>query len=183
MVVADGAAVTGGDHRAVQGAAGRYQGADRGGIPDTIPSTAAGKIQKFKLREPYWAGYERKVNGSPSTAAGVKHARWENSMSEQARSGGDEGAAPASLPYVDGRDMSPAQLRAEVAKESDPQIQHIEQVRDELAGVVDELGRRVAPRSWVSRTPPVVKAGLIVAAGVLALMLWRRRTSRHDRTT
>jgi acyl-CoA synthetase (AMP-forming)/AMP-acid ligase II len=29
---------------------------------DTIPRTATGKIQKFKLREPYWAGYERKVN-------------------------------------------------------------------------------------------------------------------------
>jgi acyl-CoA synthetase (AMP-forming)/AMP-acid ligase II len=29
---------------------------------DAIPRTATGKIQKFKLREPYWAGYERKVN-------------------------------------------------------------------------------------------------------------------------
>lgn len=80
-------------------------------------------------------------------------------MSEQARSGGDEGTAPADLPYVDGRDMSPAQLRAEVAKESDPQIQHIEEVRDELVGVVDELGRRVDPRSWVSRISPAVGPG------------------------
>jgi len=61
-------------------------------------------------------------------------------MSEQARSGGDGGTAPADLPYVDGRDMSPAQLRAEVAKKSDPQIQNIEEVRDELVGVVDERG-------------------------------------------
>lgn len=29
---------------------------------DSIPRTATGKIQKFKLREPYWAGRERQVN-------------------------------------------------------------------------------------------------------------------------
>jgi acyl-CoA synthetase (AMP-forming)/AMP-acid ligase II len=29
---------------------------------DAIPRTATGKIQKFKLREPYWAGRERKVH-------------------------------------------------------------------------------------------------------------------------
>nr|WTB34502.1 AMP-binding protein [Streptomyces sp. NBC_00830] len=29
---------------------------------DVIPRTATGKIQKFKLREPYWSGLERKVN-------------------------------------------------------------------------------------------------------------------------
>ncbi|WP_433273067.1 AMP-binding protein [Actinosynnema sp. CS-041913] len=29
---------------------------------DAIPRTATGKVQKFKLREPYWAGLERKVN-------------------------------------------------------------------------------------------------------------------------
>jgi acyl-CoA synthetase (AMP-forming)/AMP-acid ligase II len=29
---------------------------------DAIPRTATGKIQKFKLREQYWQGYERKVN-------------------------------------------------------------------------------------------------------------------------
>jgi fatty-acyl-CoA synthase len=29
---------------------------------DSIPRTATGKIQKFKLREPYWAGRERGVN-------------------------------------------------------------------------------------------------------------------------
>jgi acyl-CoA synthetase (AMP-forming)/AMP-acid ligase II len=29
---------------------------------DAIPRTATGKIQKFRLREPYWAGRERKVN-------------------------------------------------------------------------------------------------------------------------
>jgi fatty-acyl-CoA synthase len=29
---------------------------------DSIPRTATGKIQKFKLREPYWADHQRKVN-------------------------------------------------------------------------------------------------------------------------
>ncbi|CCH30406.1 AMP-binding protein [Actinosynnema sp. NPDC047251] len=29
---------------------------------DAIPRTATGKVQKFKLREPYWSGLDRKVN-------------------------------------------------------------------------------------------------------------------------
>jgi acyl-CoA synthetase (AMP-forming)/AMP-acid ligase II len=29
---------------------------------DSIPRTATGKIQKYKLREPYWSGRDRKVN-------------------------------------------------------------------------------------------------------------------------
>ncbi|MGH9056941.1 MAG: AMP-binding protein [Acidimicrobiales bacterium] len=29
---------------------------------DNLPRTATGKLQKFKLREPYWAGMERQVN-------------------------------------------------------------------------------------------------------------------------
>jgi hypothetical protein len=29
---------------------------------DALPRTATGKLQKFKLREPYWTGYDRKVN-------------------------------------------------------------------------------------------------------------------------
>jgi acyl-CoA synthetase (AMP-forming)/AMP-acid ligase II len=27
-----------------------------------LARTATGKLQKFKLREPYWAGHDRKVN-------------------------------------------------------------------------------------------------------------------------
>jgi long-chain acyl-CoA synthetase len=30
--------------------------------PTPLPTTAAGKIRKYQLREPYWAGYGRKVN-------------------------------------------------------------------------------------------------------------------------
>jgi acyl-CoA synthetase (AMP-forming)/AMP-acid ligase II len=29
---------------------------------DAIPRTATGKVQKFKLRDPYWAGHDRQVN-------------------------------------------------------------------------------------------------------------------------
>jgi acyl-CoA synthetase (AMP-forming)/AMP-acid ligase II len=29
---------------------------------DSLPRTATGKLQKFKLREPFWAGQERQVN-------------------------------------------------------------------------------------------------------------------------
>jgi len=29
---------------------------------ETLPRTATGKLQKFKLRQPYWAGHERQVN-------------------------------------------------------------------------------------------------------------------------
>jgi acyl-CoA synthetase (AMP-forming)/AMP-acid ligase II len=31
-------------------------------VRDALPRTATGKLQKFKLREPYWQGLERKVN-------------------------------------------------------------------------------------------------------------------------
>jgi acyl-CoA synthetase (AMP-forming)/AMP-acid ligase II len=31
-------------------------------LRDALARTATGKLQKFKLREPFWAGYERKVN-------------------------------------------------------------------------------------------------------------------------
>jgi fatty-acyl-CoA synthase len=32
-------------------------------VRSTLPRTATGKLQKFKLREPYWAGQDRRVNG------------------------------------------------------------------------------------------------------------------------
>jgi acyl-CoA synthetase (AMP-forming)/AMP-acid ligase II len=31
-------------------------------VRDVLPRTATGKLQKFKLREPYWEGFDRKVN-------------------------------------------------------------------------------------------------------------------------
>jgi acyl-CoA synthetase (AMP-forming)/AMP-acid ligase II len=29
---------------------------------DSLPRTATGKLQKFRLREPYWEGRERSIN-------------------------------------------------------------------------------------------------------------------------
>ena len=29
---------------------------------DELPRTATGKLQKFKLRQPFWSGLERQVN-------------------------------------------------------------------------------------------------------------------------
>jgi fatty-acyl-CoA synthase len=31
-------------------------------MPHEPHDTATGKLQKFKLREPYWQGFERRVN-------------------------------------------------------------------------------------------------------------------------
>jgi fatty-acyl-CoA synthase len=31
-------------------------------LRDSMPRTATGKLQKFKLREPFWADRDRKVN-------------------------------------------------------------------------------------------------------------------------
>jgi acyl-CoA synthetase (AMP-forming)/AMP-acid ligase II len=34
----------------------------RAQLRDVLARTATGKLQKFKLREPYWAGRTRRVN-------------------------------------------------------------------------------------------------------------------------
>ena len=40
----------------------RYKAPTSVEIRDEIPRTATGKMQKFKLREPYWEGRDRQVN-------------------------------------------------------------------------------------------------------------------------
>ncbi|MGH3743710.1 MAG: AMP-binding enzyme, partial [Mycobacteriales bacterium] len=40
----------------------RYKAPTSVEFRDVIPRTATGKIQKFKLRESYWAGRDRQVN-------------------------------------------------------------------------------------------------------------------------
>ena len=42
--------------RLVQGEGGRLQGADLDRVPRELARTATGKLQKFKLRAPYWEG-------------------------------------------------------------------------------------------------------------------------------
>ena len=49
-------------HRALPIAHRALQVPDNGRVPYRAHRTATGKLQKFKLREPYWAGFERKVN-------------------------------------------------------------------------------------------------------------------------
>jgi acyl-CoA synthetase (AMP-forming)/AMP-acid ligase II len=63
LVVTDGGEVTSGELIAHcrQSLAG-YKCPKRVEFVDQLPRTATGKLQKFKLREPYWQGYERQVN-------------------------------------------------------------------------------------------------------------------------
>lgn len=89
------------------------------------------------------------------------------------------GGASPDLPYVDGRDASPDELRAEVAKESDPQVQRVEEARDQLLVVADELGRRLEPRYWLARLPASVWVGLAAVGVLLALRIVRRRAKSH----
>jgi fatty-acyl-CoA synthase len=63
LVVTDGTPLTADDlivhcHTALAG----YKCPKRIEFLDELPRTATGKIQKFKLREPFWAGHEREVN-------------------------------------------------------------------------------------------------------------------------
>jgi acyl-CoA synthetase (AMP-forming)/AMP-acid ligase II len=63
LVVTDGSPVTADDliahcRRSLAG----YKCPKRVEFVDVLPRTATGKLQKFKLREPYWAGRERQVN-------------------------------------------------------------------------------------------------------------------------
>ena len=39
-----------------------YKAPEVGRVPRELARTATGKLQKFKLREPYWEGRDRQVN-------------------------------------------------------------------------------------------------------------------------
>ena len=63
MVVAEGAAVTEAEIIAhCKAKLAGYKAPTSVEFRDAIPRTATGKIQKFRLREPYWEGMGRKVN-------------------------------------------------------------------------------------------------------------------------
>ena len=51
-----------GADRALQAQAAGYKAPTSVDFVDEIPRTATGKVQKFKLREPYWSGRDRQVN-------------------------------------------------------------------------------------------------------------------------
>jgi fatty-acyl-CoA synthase len=63
LVVTDGSPVTTEELIAhCRGSLAGYKCPKRVEFVDTLARTATGKLQKFKLREPYWAGRERRVN-------------------------------------------------------------------------------------------------------------------------
>ena len=46
----------------VKGKVARYKAPTSVEFRDVLARTATGKLQKFKLRAPYWAGHERQIN-------------------------------------------------------------------------------------------------------------------------
>jgi hypothetical protein len=95
-------------------------------------------------------------------------------MTEQVRPGADD--EPGEVPYVDGRLATPEQLRAEVERESDPQMQRIDEVRDELAATIEEIGRRVDVRPRIVQGLSRLGPGFAAAAALLVgIVVWRRR--------
>jgi fatty-acyl-CoA synthase len=63
LVVADGSAVTADELIAhCRASLAGYKCPKRIEFVDQLPRTATGKLQKFKLRESFWQGYERQVN-------------------------------------------------------------------------------------------------------------------------
>jgi hypothetical protein len=81
------------------------------------------------------------------------------------------------LPYVDGRAATPEELRAEVARQSDPQMERIHELQEDLAVTVGELSSRLDVRSRVaqglSRARPVLIAIGALVAGVVLARRWR----------
>jgi acyl-CoA synthetase (AMP-forming)/AMP-acid ligase II len=63
LVVSDGSAVTPEELVAhCRSSLAGYKCPKRIEFVETLPRTATGKLQKFKLRERFWAGMERQVN-------------------------------------------------------------------------------------------------------------------------
>jgi len=63
LVVSDGSAVTADDLIAhCRNTLTGYKCPKRIDFVESLPRTATGKLQKFKLREPFWEGHERQVN-------------------------------------------------------------------------------------------------------------------------
>jgi hypothetical protein len=88
-------------------------------------------------------------------------------------------------PYVDGSMRSSAELRREVRALSDPDLQRVDQAREDLAATIAELRARLDPRPRmraagdqilaVATRPPVL-AGV---GGVALLIILARRRARE----
>ena len=95
----------------------------------------------------------------------------------------EEAKAPGvdDLPYVDGSAMTSEELRAEVARATDPDVQRIEEARADLAVTAEELSSRLDVRRQVSQRLPRAWPALVTAAVLLAaVVVWRRRSRRGD---
>lgn len=63
LVVTDGSAVSAQDLVAhCRGVLAGYKCPKRVDFVEVLPRTATGKLQKFKLREPFWAGLDRQIH-------------------------------------------------------------------------------------------------------------------------
>jgi hypothetical protein len=88
------------------------------------------------------------------------------------------------LPYVDGSTATPEELRAEVARQTDPRMQRIEELRDDLAATVDELSTRLDVQPRIEQSLSHARPVLISVVALLAVvMLWRRWRSGPERRT
>ena len=95
----------------------------------------------------------------------------------------EEAKAPGvdDLPYVDGSAMTSEELRAEVARATDPEVQRIEEVREDLAVTVEELSTRLDVRRQFSQRLSRAWPAVVAVAGLLAaVVVWRRRSRRGD---
>jgi hypothetical protein len=91
-------------------------------------------------------------------------------------------------PYVDGSAVSPAELRREARELSDPEVQAVEEAREELAATIGELRARLDPRPRLraagerlvaAATRPPVLAG-VGGAALLVVLSRIRRARRAD---
>ena len=106
-------------------------------------------------------------------------------MDERSEPGLGQTPVGDDLPYVDGSAATPEELRAEITRQTDPQVRHVEQLRSDVAATVNELGGRLDVRPQIahrlSRRPVMIAAAALLAAVVLRRRLRGPRDSRTDR--
>jgi len=101
-------------------------------------------------------------------------------VDERPEPGSEKARGVSDLPYVDGSAATPEELRAEVARASDPQVRAIEEVREDVAATLDELSSRFDVRRQVAQHVPRAWPALIAVGALLAAVaVWRRRSSRR----